>query len=196
VSGRLKLEVFGAEPPPETMVIQAADLEEARLASFETGYTAGWDDAMAAQKEEQTAISADLARNLQTLSFTYHEARMHMLTALRPLFTTIVGKLLPELARESLAAVVVEQLTELGAGLAEAPVTIELHPSARPAVETLLDGRTAPPFHIVEEPTLGEGQVYLRLGQTETLIDLDRAAEELGAAVTGFFHSAEEKADG
>jgi len=38
-----------------------------------------------------------------------------------------------------------------------------------------------------EEPTLGEGQVYLRLGDTETRIDLDRATAEIAAAVRSFF---------
>lgn len=195
--GRLKLEVFGAEAAPaETVVIQAADLEEARLASFEAGFTAGWDDAMAAQKEEQAGLTADLARNLQALSFTYHEARMHVLTALRPLFTALVARLLPGIARESLAPMVAEQLAAIAGGLAEAPVVLELNPAARPAVEALLESHAAPPFRIVEEPTLGEGQAYLRLDQVETLVDLDRAVAEIAAAVTGYFHPPEEAPNG
>lgn len=196
MSGRLKLEAFDAAPSGESVTIELADLEEARLASFESGYTAGWDDATKAQKEEQAAISADLARNLQTLSFTYHEARMHVLTALRPLFGTLIGRLLPEVARASLAGVVAEQLAELGSQLADAPVTLEINPAARRAVEALLESTAAPPVRFVEEPTLGEGQVYLRLGQSELLVDLDRAAAEIAAAIGGYFHGPEEQSHG
>lgn len=196
MTGRPKLEVFGAEVPSDTLVMAPADLEEARLASFEAGYTAGWEDAMAAQAEEQGRISADLARNLQTLSFTYHEARMHVLTALRPLFAALVGTLLPAVAREALAQTVADQLCTLADTLAEAPVVIELNPAARPAVESLLEGRAAPPVRLAEVPSLGEGQVYLRLGVAEVLVDLDRALAEIAAAVTGYFQPAEEAKDG
>jgi hypothetical protein len=60
------------------VVTQVDAVEEAKVASFEQGYKAGWDDAVAAQSEDQTRIRADLARNLQSLSFTYQEARSHM----------------------------------------------------------------------------------------------------------------------
>jgi hypothetical protein len=35
--------------------------------SFEQGYSAGWDDAVAAQQDDQGRIRTDLARNLQSL---------------------------------------------------------------------------------------------------------------------------------
>ena len=40
---------------------------------------------------------------------------------------------------------------------------------------------------IEEEPSLGEGQVYLRFGTNETLVDLDRVTMEIAMAVRGFF---------
>ena len=54
---------------------RSADLEEAKLAAFEKGYTAGWEDAVAAQDDEVAELRADLGRNLQALSFSYHEAQ-------------------------------------------------------------------------------------------------------------------------
>jgi flagellar assembly protein FliH len=55
------------------------------------------------------------------------------------------------------------------------------------SVEALLQEAVALPFTLRDEPTLGEGQVYLRLGDSETRIDLDRATAEITAAVRGFF---------
>jgi hypothetical protein len=43
------------------------------------------------------------------------------------------------------------------------------------------------PVTLQDEPTLGEGQAYLRLGETETRVDLDRAITQIVAAVRGFF---------
>ena len=76
--------------------------------------------------------------------------------------------------------------------LAEAPVELVLNPASRAPVEALLEQATGLPMRLVEEPTLGEGQVYLRLGETETRIDLDRATQELVTAVRNFFGLSEQ----
>lgn len=186
----LKLEVFDADPKPaktHTVVLDRVALEDEKLAAYETGYKAGWDDASAAMSGDQTRIRDDLARNLQALSFTYHEARSHLLKALEPLLLQIVGQLLPEIARETLAPFVLDTLMPLAESLGDAPVTLVLNPAARPAVEALLDQATGLPLTIEEEPTLGEGQVYIRLGTVETQVDLDKATADISAAVRGFF---------
>ncbi len=186
----LKLEVFDTEQKPKkthTVVLDRVALEDEKLASYETGYKAGWDDASAAMTEDQTRIRAELARNLQTLSFTYHEARNHVLKAVEPLLLQIVGQLLPEIARETLAPFVLETLMPLAEGLGDAPVTLVINPVARAGVEALLEQATGLPLTIEEEPTLGEGQVYIRLGTVETQVDLDKATAEIASAVRGFF---------
>ena len=187
----LKLEVFETEVRPkraDMVVLDISALEEAKLASFDTGYRAGWDDAAAAQTGDQSKIGADLGRNLQSLGFTYQEARAHVLKAVEPLLLEIVGKLLPELARGSLAPMLLETLMPLADGLADAPITLVLNPAARPAVEALLEQATGLPLTIIEEPTLGEGQAWLRLGAVETNVDLDSATEKIAAAVRSFFN--------
>ena len=186
----LKLEVFDTEEKPakvQTVVLDRVALEDEKLASYDTGYRAGWEDASAAQSDDQSRIGADLARNLQTLGFTYHEARTHILKAIEPLMVQIVGQLLPEIARETLAPFVLETLMPLAEGLSDAPVTLVLNPAARVAVEALLEQATGLPVSIEEEPTLGEGQVYIKLGSVETQVDLDKATADIASAVRGFF---------
>jgi hypothetical protein len=186
----LKLEVFETEQPGDgngTVILDTILLEEAKLASYDAGYSAGWEDAAAAQSTDQNRVRADLARNLQSLGFTYHEARTHVLRALEPLLAEITGRLLPELARESLAPVILDILMPMAERMADAPVSLVLNPAARPAVESLLEQATGLPLSIVEEPSLSEGQVYLRLGAIETQVNLDRAIAEIATAVRGFF---------
>lgn len=186
----LRLEVFESDEPdnqPETVVLNTSALEEARLASYDSGYAAGWEDAAAAQSGDQTRIQADLARSLQTLSFTFQEARTHVLRALQPLLEEVAGKLAPELARETLGGIVLDVLMPMAEGLADTPVTLVLNPAVRAAVEPLIAQATGLPLTIEEEPSLGEGQVYLRLGALETQVDLDRAIVEIQTAMRGFF---------
>lgn len=185
----LKLEVFETEGKANTstVVMETSFLEETRLASYETGYAAGWEDAVAAQTQDDAEMRAGIGRNLQALSFTYHEARIHVLKALTPLLTEMVDSILPEIARETLASQIVEVLMPLAEEMADAPVTLRVNPSSRAAVETLLDQATGLPVTIIDEPTLGAGQAYLRLGDSETRVDLDSAISAISEAVFAFF---------
>ena len=192
----LRLEVFETDVQgsvPDTVLLDTMALEEAKLGSYDAGYSAGWEDAAAAQSGEQSQIKVDLARNLQSLGFTYQEARMHILRNIEPLLQEMVGRLLPELARETLAPIVLDVLMPIVEKMADAPVTLVLNPAARVAVEGLLDQATGIPLTLIEEPSLGEGQVYLRMGGAETAVDLDRATAEITAAVRGFFDLPERK---
>lgn len=191
----LRLEVFETAETQQRdiVVLGSLALEEAKLAAYDTGYGAGWEDASLALSEDQTRMRADLARNLQSLAFTYHEARAHVLRALEPLLRQILGRLLPVLAQQALAPMVQAHLMPLAEGLVDAPVTLVLNPAVRPAVETFLTQNAGLPILIVDEPSLGEGQAYLRLGAHETHVDLDRATAEISAAVRGFFEFPEKE---
>lgn len=186
-----KLEVFDVDAPQKQtsgmVVTQLGAIEEAKLAAYEQGYKAGWDDAAAAQSEDQTRIRADLARNLQQLSFTYQEARAHILKAVEPLLEEMVNRLLPDTARETLAPLVLERVMPMADELTDQPVVLVLNPAVRVAVETLIEQATGLPMTIEEEPTLPEGQVYIRLGGTEAQVDLSRVTADIAAAVRGFF---------
>ncbi len=191
----LKLEVFqtGKAPASSVIITDVTAFEETKLASYEAGYSAGWEDAAAAQSDDQSRIKADLSRNLQGLGFTSHEARMHVLRALEPLLHDMTTRLLPEMARESLAPMVLEMLMPMAEELADAPITLVLNPNVRAAVEALLGQATGLPLTIIEEPTLPESQVYLRLGNLETKVDLGKATADIAAAVRGFFDLSEQE---
>jgi flagellar biosynthesis/type III secretory pathway protein FliH len=185
----LQLEVFVAAGDPKVEA-EPADLDaidEARLASYEQGYAAGWDDAVSAQGEEKNQLAADLAHNLQSLGFTYHEARVHVLRALEPLLAELVGQFLPEVAKSALGATVLQTLLPLAKNSADLPIKILFNPASRGAIEPFLQQANGPPLTLVEEPTLGEGQVFLLLGETEIRIDLDGAIAETKAALKDFF---------
>ena len=187
----LHLEVFDTANAPDGTVqplVEATAVEEAKVASFEQGYSAGWDDAIAAQQGDQTRIRADLARNLQSLSFTFQDARSHVLQAIRPLILQMVNRLLPEVAREALAPTVLEAVMPLPEGLADAPPTLVLNPAVRAQVEDLLSQATGLPMVIDEEPTMPEGQVYIRFGAAETKVDLAQVTTDIAIAVRAFFN--------
>ena len=192
----LRLEVFETEQPEgqsATVVTDLAALEEAKLAAYEQGYSAGWEDAGAAAEADQTRIKADLSRSIQALSFTYHEARTHVLQATEPLIVRVLARLLPQIAAKSLPARVVEELRPYLRDCVETPIQLVMNPAARPAIEMLLSESPDLPVVLVDEPTLGEGQVYINLGESELRVDLAEAALRLAQLIENFFalHSQE-----
>ena len=185
----LRLEVFevNQDSSNSTIVTDQTALEEVGLASYEQGYSAGWEDAVAAQNDEKAKLSADLAYNLQALSFTYHEARAHILKSLEPLLTAILAQVLPEIAKAGLPTVIQKAILPLADQAADTPIDLLFNPAARSAIEAFFSNGNGPPINLVEEPTLGEGQVFLRFGESETRIDLDGAVAEMKAALNDFF---------
>jgi flagellar assembly protein FliH len=193
----LRLEVFETDPPLRApgnpAAAEAVLAEEARLAAYDQGYAAGWEDAVAAHRSEETEGRLAAARALQALGFTFQEARAHVLRAVEPLLQEMVAQLLPAMAREALAPVVLETLMPLAEELGDAPITLVCNPAVRETIVSLLDQATGLPVTVTEEPSLPEGQVYLRLGTAETRVDLARATAEIAAAVRGFFDLSEQQ---
>ncbi|WP_424942659.1 flagellar biosynthesis protein [Aliiroseovarius crassostreae] len=190
------LEEFGTTPSPQAdkpvpvqpaPQISEAELEAARLAGYEAGYQAGWDDATKADDNERERIGAEFARNLQDLGFTFHEARSHVMQSLEPLLASMVNKVLPELVSDTIGQAIVEEILPLAADAADCPIEVVTHPAGRATLEEFLSQNISVPLSIVEEGTLVEGQVHIRMGNTEKQIDLSGAVHRIGEAIAGLY---------
>lgn len=185
---RLKLEAFEKiESISEHIALEPVEFEEVKLASFEQGYSAGWEDAVAAQSAETTRLRGDLGRNLLQISMSYEEARCHVLEALDPLLRDMVSKVMPRIAKDTLPQIVLDHLRPLAATIASAPVTVIGNPASLPQIRELLTSQPDLPLQFIEEPSLSEGQVYLRTGKTEQRIDLDAVIHAIGAAIASYY---------
>jgi len=181
------LEDFDPVREGEAVTLTDVSLEDERLAAFETGYQAGWDDAVKAQAEDARRITADLAQNLQDLSFTYEEAHAAVLQALRPLLTQMTTAVLPRVAQESLGPRLAEMLDEIARDQGRLAVTIAASPDDAPRLAQLLEDRADIGAKLTEDDTLGPGQVSLRFGETEHEIDLAEVLAGIDTAIRGFF---------
>lgn len=191
---RFQLEIFEAASFGEDQVaLSAGDFEEQKLASFEEGYGAGWDDAVAAQDGETARVRADLAQNLQDLSFTYAEAHRNMMTALQPLLSDMVTKVLPDIAQASLGPIIVGLIMPVASDLTAVSVELAVSPDTRPIVAPMLVGVAGLRVKLVDDPLLTAGQAYLRFADRETRIDLDAVVAAISRAVTAFFQMETEK---
>ncbi|MGR3272717.1 ABC transporter ATP-binding protein [Thalassococcus profundi] len=183
----------GASTAPEPSDF---DLEGAKLQSFEEGYKAGWDDAIAAQSADQSRIASDFAQNLQDLSFTYHEAYSHVMNAMTPLLEEMVRSLLPGLAREALGLQIVEQLQDRAREIGSLAVEISVAPQNVAAIAPLLERDFGFPLNLLPNDTLGDGQADIRFGDSESQVDLTGVLSSIDEAVQGFAHETRRTAHG
>lgn len=152
-------------------------------ADYEQGYRAGYEDAMHSALQEQSRIKTELAHNLQDIGFTFHEARTHVMRSLEPLLLEITGKFLPDLVRESLAHHVIEAALPIAREAVDAPIEVVTTPANRAALEPVLSSIAHMNFVVKEEPSLGEGQVYLQSGKSELSLDFSEAISNIRAAL-------------
>lgn len=196
---RLHLESFDQPDPggpgngPEDPATAEVLAEDQRLAAYEKGYAAGWEDAVAASGEDAARLREDLTQNLRELSFTFHEARMHVLRSLEPLLRAMVERVLPEIARKSFGALVVGEAMAAAGSRADSPVEIAVSPGSVDAVRAALGDETALPLRIVPDPFLVEGQARFRMGAEEAALDLDAMLGRIRGLVDDFLGETQQR---
>lgn len=164
---------------------------DAKLASYEDGYKAGWEDAVKATDDEEKRLNDALVQRFEDLSFTYHEAHSKLSSAMKPLLTRFVTKLLPDVMHKALQAQLIDQIGKMIEAQSEQAIEVAVAPEQHAAIETLLADRLSNPFAVTAEPALTQGQIYLRVNQTEREINLDEVLSGISEAVDAFLHDLE-----
>lgn len=167
--------------------ISEDELEAACLSSYEDGYRAGWDDAVKEAEETGGRIDAEFARNLEDLSFTFHEARSHILANLEPFLIALSDTFLPELLKAALGDIINEEMLQLAGRLADTSLVLRLSPENRDTIERLMTQVNSAPVEILEDETLLSGQVRLEGGGSERSIDLDDALRRVKHAIAALY---------
>lgn len=184
----LRLEVFQLVEEPEVpSLVTEEQMEEIRLAAYEHGYNAGWEDSGQQAERQEAERRAAVERQIEALNFTYHEARGHVLRALEPVFESMLQILVPEAARASVVPMVVEQLLPLADISSEAPVTLRISPGTRADFEAAFTGMPLPPLDLVETPEMAPGQAEFAFENQHTRVDLSHVVDELHAAIRRFY---------
>ncbi|KUJ76495.1 ABC transporter ATP-binding protein [Ruegeria marisrubri] len=190
------LEHFDADPRGGVTVHPMSEeaLEEERLAAFERGYAAGWEDALSAQQVSRNRIEASLAETLETLSFTYHEALHRMTLSLEPLFHSLVKIALPQMLEQGFGQQIVTQLKEMAGDQMAQPVELVVPPGVGGELQPLLEREFSMPVQLIEDAALLPGQAGLRVGTAECEVDCRALLAAIDEAFDAFLYQAKEGA--
>ncbi len=189
---KINLEVFEQTQSTPDSTTRSSDpdpaiLEQIRLEAYESGYKTGWNDALKSDEAEQEKIGVEFSRNLQDLGFTFHEARTHVMNTLEPFLNGIVEKILPQTFAQSIGQTVLEELLNVADQNIDAPIEIVTAPANLPTLERFLPQETSLPFTLTEEPSLAEGQIFLRSGNIEKRVDFAEAQSRIKTAIQDLF---------
>jgi flagellar assembly protein FliH len=188
-------EDFGGISEPLPAPVEEGDgNEDEMLESFEQGYKAGWDDAISAKSEEHASVSAELSRKLQDLSFTYHEAREAIVTDMAPTIEKAIMTVLPELARQAIGALAVEQLKKIVRESSETPVILSASPDAYQPVIDVMPERPQLPVEVVRDESLEAGQIRFEFAERERLLDMSEVLDTVAEALKAFTHETRKEA--
>lgn len=153
-------------------------------ADFKRGFEAG----VAAADESRDAATAraiqDLSSTLHDMNFGFEEARVHLMTRLRPLLTQLSEAALPEILHLSFGAFLNETIETHFSDLAQESLTISVttdvanHLMAGPLSEN-------PRFRFVADPSLEAGQAIIKGGDAHVLLDLPSLLHSLQTALSG-----------
>lgn len=183
---------FGGAPSKTTKSdsSDAEAVEDQKLQAFEAGFQAGWDDALKAQTDAKKKLSDELSENLQAISFSHREAVAKVSSSMQPIVQEIVEKLLPEIVRAGLSAHIMEQIKDMLDDQLDQSIEVVVAPSNVSTVSALLRDNLKDVFAVTGDGDIGEGQAFVRIGQSERQVDLDGVVSGVSDAMKAFFHEA------
>ncbi|WP_170411586.1 ABC transporter ATP-binding protein [Ruegeria atlantica] len=173
-------------------VLDEDALEEQRLASFEQGYSAGWEDAVQAQEQSRGQVSAELAKSLEDMSFTYHEAITRMSVSLEPMFQSLIQVVLPETLDRGFAVRIVEQLTDMARAQIGQPMQVFVPTGRATEVEDLIPTELSSPVQVIEDSSLEAGQARLKVGISQREVDCSGLLASVDQAFQAYIFQAKE----
>lgn len=156
---------------------------------YEAGYHAGWEDCLRAQAQEKQDFEASFRGQLLDLSFTYHEAAQAILAGLEPALAALFGRVLPQLARESLPGHITEQVMEMVEAASPASVLIEVAPQQHAALAQILSADLGFPIAVAGRTDIPPNNARIKVDDAERYVDLDGTLARISAAIDAFFHA-------
>lgn len=181
-----------AKQPLEQSQLSEEEIEDSKLASFEAGYSSGWEDALRAHEDSKTAVSAALKDCFDRANLSRDAAFGQFISAAETLIDGIAKQILPAISQEVLGQHVRDIISDFARSAVDKPIVITVSAEDYDSLVKLSADWLPEPAQLKSDASLRGGQADLRLGETETHVDLAEVIAEVSRAVDAFFHVAKE----
>lgn len=157
------------------------------LEGYETGYKAGWDDAVKAQLETKSHLTSSLVRNLEQVEFTLAEAQAAVLQNLKPVIDEVMDTLLPGLGEHALRSLLSEEIREALKSHGSGDIQLVISEQDESTVAALLNSsRELSAIEVNAKDTIAEGQAYVSCNGAKRKIDVSDAVSRIQEKLTSF----------
>lgn len=156
-------------------------LEALKTEAYESGYASGWEDALSSNEAAKNRVEAEFERNIQNLSLTYVEAVTHVRSELESFVDAVVEILLPSISSDLTCLNLKSQLIDTGKKCISEPAQIIASQDCFQQIKDMLPSEYSSEFELVQDQTLGQGQVFFKIGGKENQIDLSSVIESISA---------------
>ncbi|MEP4194577.1 MAG: hypothetical protein ABJL99_02970 [Aliishimia sp.] len=170
------------------------EIEDQKLASFETGYSSGWDDAVAAHKDGKAALSQSLKDAIGKAELSRQKVFDQFISASKPLIEGIIEKILPSLSTQVLSQHIQEVLDSALEGTIEHSIKILVSEDDHCSLSDLSKAWLPNDVQLTIDGTLTAGQVDISLEGGEKRIDLAQIVKDVSSAVEAFYQMSQEVA--
>ena len=177
---------------PAAPSLSEEEVEDVKLASFEVGYSSGWEDALRAHEDSKTAVSTALKDCLDRASLSRDSAFDQFVASAEMLIDGIVKQILPAISQEVLGQHIRDILVETAQSAIGKRVVISVSPQDFDSMEKISGDWLPEAAELRADSSLKTGQADLSLGDSETHVDLAEVISEVSRAVDAFFHIAKE----
>ena len=150
---------------------------------YAAGHAAGLAEGKAAAAADHGMLQDAAVQALSDMAFGYAEARQHILAGLRPLFTVLIDRLVPEIAAAALIPQVVEMRMAAAEQARREVIEIAVCPAHVAALTTVAADCGAMPVRIVTDPDLGPLMARWQSAGSATLLDLGAAVATITSAL-------------
>lgn len=165
------------------------ELEDLKLAAFEQGFTAGWEDAVKAHSDGNEERKDEIVEALRDAEFSLHEARRGLIASLAPLFSSIMSTVLPAAVAPSLPLHIAEQLKQMCTSVLDQKIEVEVSEEFAERLQGILDEAMCEAVHVIPSSDKSFLGARLRVGREEKEIDMQRLVEEIEQSLAAALNS-------
>ncbi len=157
---------------------------------YDLGYQAGWDEALSHAEKTNLMIGAQLARNLQDLTFTFAEARQATISEFDEVVELLVEKILPKIAHETLGLQIIDQLRESIFNEEHPQIQVVASPQDAPTIESVLESVPGVSTQVQIQADLPAGAVLWRMNEAEHQVDVPKLIQGIEKTLRGYVYEA------
>ncbi|MEM9787413.1 MAG: hypothetical protein AAF801_12990 [Pseudomonadota bacterium] len=161
--------------------------DQAQNATYQDGYDAGYAAGQSAARDEAAALSEECVQGINTLDFTYAEARKQVLDELAPLLRQIAQKVLPHCVATGFADQIASLLIDATENSIADAVVLHVHPSQKAAVTQAVQ-RTSANVDVQTDPKLSEHAAWVKHAGTEAHLDMDALLAAISDTLSALDH--------